>query len=529
MALKQIEIPFVDNLDFGVGVDSLTSSPMGKAVQGEVTGVAGALGAKVGFDIGRIRTTHELETKLNIHAKASYAGGPFANVSARFDFAAASKIQSSSLFMSVTARVTLATQSIDDPALSPAAIALADNPQTFALRFGDMFVRGIGRGGLFIAVLQLDTRDEQTSEDISSELSGSYSLFSGEAKVKLEKIQRDFRSDLSIKVYHEGGPVDLNLASIDDPVQLLVMLRAWLSSFADKPDQMAVPYFATLAPMVIANGPLPLNAADAEHAQDVLVNCARQRSNVLDSMNLMDAIVQSPRRYSFSPPVTMADIRSASNGYQSDLELIAAAASAAMNHPASAKMPAAFALERGKTYPLGVPPTPMPELDKGLLGVLAARGQRIALRDPLLTAMRELEPEGDSRVGFEIGLAIAKDQTEWGPGKQRAIDDLPIVQQDSATRSAHFAVHRNALIAPALQGATVARGDTRPEAVTLRTAEPPGYFTLGFDVASALFANEALGGNGRAGSDSESVALRNKLPPEGTRGFDTAAKLYMGK
>jgi hypothetical protein len=529
MALTQIEIPFVDNLDFGVGVDSMTSSPMGKVVQGEISGVAGALGAKVGFDIGRIRTTHELETKLNIHAKASYAGGPFANASARFDFAAASKIQTSSLFMSVTSRVTLATQSIDDPSLSPAAVALADNPQNFALRFGDMFVRGIGRGGLFIAVLQLDTSDEQTSDQISSELSGSYSLFSGEAKANLEKIQKDFRSDLSIKVYHEGGPVDLNMASIDDPVQLLVMLGAWLNSFAERPDQVAVPYFATLAPTVIANGPLPLNAADAEHAQDVLLNCARQRSNVLDGMNLMDAIIQSPRRYSFTAPVAMVDIRAASNGYQSDLELIASAASAAMNHPGSAKMPAAFALERGKTFPLGIPPTPMPELEKGLLGVLAARGQRIALRDPLLTAMREFEPEGDSRLGFDVGLGIAKDQTAWGPGKQRAIDDLPLTQKDSAERSAHFAVIRNVVMNFALQGAAVARGDARPEAENLRRTEPPGYFTLGFHVASALFANAGLGGKGLIRPDPQSNELRRSLPAEGIRGFDAATNLYMGK
>jgi hypothetical protein len=163
------------------------------------------------------------------------------------------------------------------------------------------------------------------------------------------------------------------------------------------------------------------------------------------------------------------------------------------------------------------------------LGVLAARGQRIALRDPLLTAMREFEPEGDSRLGFDVGLGIAKDQTAWGPGKQRAIDDLPLTQKDSAERSAHFAVIRNVVMNFALQGAAVARGDARPEAENLRRTEPPGYFTLGFHVASALFANAGLGGKGLIRPDPQSNELRRSLPAEGIRGFDAATNLYMGK
>jgi hypothetical protein len=143
--------------------------------------------------------------------------------------------------------------------------------------------------------------------------------------------------------------------------------------------------------------------------------------------------------------------------------------------------------------------------------------------------MREFEPEGDSRLGFDIGLGIAKDQTLWGPGKQQAIDDLAPTQKDTAERSAHFSVTRNAVINFALQGAAVTRGDVRPEVANLRSTEPPGYFTLGFDVASALFAREGLGGKGLISPIPESNELRSKLPPEGIRGFDTAAKFYMGK
>ena len=139
----------------------------------------------------------------------------------------------------------------------------------FHMRFGDMFVRGMDRGGLFIAVMQLDTSDEQTSQSISAELSGAYGLFSAAAKTKFDKVQRDFHSEVSIRVLHEGGPPDLVVDSLDDPGQLLTMLQTWMKSFVDDPDKMAVPYAATLAPLFIANGPLPPNSADAEHARDV--------------------------------------------------------------------------------------------------------------------------------------------------------------------------------------------------------------------------------------------------------------------
>jgi hypothetical protein len=502
---------------------------MGKVVEGEITGVTGASGAKVGFEIERIITTHDLETKLGIDAKASYAASAFANIAGRFEFAAASKIHTTSLCMAITSTVSLAVHSIDNPVLTPAAAALVDNPTAFATRFGDMFVRGIGRGGIFIAVLKIDTSDDQESEDISSQLSGAYGLFSGEAKQKFESIQRDFKSELSISVYHEGGPVNLIPGKIDDPIQLFTLLQTWLNSFVEQPDQMAVPYYAVLAPIVIANGPLPPNQAEADHAQDVLAICAKQRSACLDGMNLMDAIITSPKRFSLPAPTTMADIRAASSGYQADLDVIASAASAAMNHPASAKMPADFAAAANQRFPQGIQPTPMAELDKGLSDALADKGRRVALSDPLLAAMRELEPEGPNRLGFETGIAIAADQTLWGPGKQGLIDNLPVAEQQSAGKAAHFAVTRNANATFALKGAQIAVADTRPEVVSARALEAPGYYTLGFDIATALFGNTSIGGMGHTAQGPGSGAIRAGLPPEGIRGFDASVKLHMGK
>src|SRR5438128_11523166 len=113
MSLHQITVPYKNGYDDGVGVDLASGSPMGLVVGGNISGVANAHGGIAGYQITRILSTSELETKLGISADASYGCGAFgAGVSARFSFAQDAKIQNSSLFMAVTANVELEFQSI---------------------------------------------------------------------------------------------------------------------------------------------------------------------------------------------------------------------------------------------------------------------------------------------------------------------------------------------------------------------------------------------------------------------------------
>lgn len=366
MALVQVTVPYRDNYDYGIGVDLTSSSPMGKVVDGAVSGVEGAGGATASYDVTCIHTTSELETKLGIDAEASYGCSAFAGVSARFNYAKQSKIQSSSLFMTVIASVVLEVLSIDDPTLTPAAAEIVNRADVFSTRYGNMFVRGIGRGGMFIGVIQINTSSSQESESISVELEGSYGLFSAEAKTKFENLRKNYSSEIRITVYHEGGPINLSMRNNNDPVELYELMQKFLQSFQDDPGKNAKPYYVTLAPIAIANGPIPPNVADIQHAQDILIICAKQRSTILDGLNLMDYIVQNTSRYDFVAPTTPDDILKAFVGYQADLTLVAATASQAINDVTKAVTPAEFALKVGKPYPQGVPPTPMPTLKQGL-------------------------------------------------------------------------------------------------------------------------------------------------------------------
>ena len=326
-----------------------------------VTTIAQASGITVNFVVQRIQTTHDLEQALGIDAEASYGSPSFgAGVSARFDFAKNAKIQSSSLFMTVTATVKLAVLSINAPSLTPAAASVVDRPDIFAQRFGNVFVRSMERGGIFIGVLRVDTSSSDESESIDSELKGSYGLFSADAKVKFSQVEKQFSSDVFVQMYHEGGPVGLAISDPTNPLELLNNANLFLNSFATNPDASAIPYNVTLAPITIATGPLPPNEIDIGHAQDVMRFCASRRSVLLDQLNLLQLIVDRPSRYDFSNGSDLKVIAAAAANTQTDLDLIASCASAAIDSPADAKMPKDFAAARSQVFPSAVMPEIMP-------------------------------------------------------------------------------------------------------------------------------------------------------------------------
>ena len=364
MTQMQLDVPVRDGYNFGVGADLLSGAVMNKPVSNDViNSIDHAEGATVNVIVQRIQTTHELEQALGISAEASYGSPSFgAGISGRFNFAKSAKVQSSSLFMTVTATVKLKVLSIDAPFLTPEAAKLVDNPPVFAQRFGNVFVRSMERGGIFIGVLRIDTSSSEESESISAELKGSYGLFSAEAKTKFSEVEKKFSSDVFVQMYHEGGPVNLGIKDPTNPLELLTNVDLFLNSFAVNPDSSAVPYLVTLAPITIATGPLPPNEEDLSHAQDVMRFCAQRRSTLLDQLNLLQLIVDFPSRYDFSNGSNLKEIAAAAANTESDLDLISSCASAAINSPKGALLPKDFAADAtpAKKFPSAVMPELLP-------------------------------------------------------------------------------------------------------------------------------------------------------------------------
>jgi hypothetical protein len=362
MAQTQLTVPVRDGYNFGVGADLLSGVALNKSVNNDIiNSVDHAGGATVNFIVQRILTTSDLEDALGISADASYGSPSFGfGVSARFDFAKKCKIQSSSLFMTVTATVKLKVLSIDAPSLTSVASALVDRPDIFAQTFGNVFVRSMERGGIYVGVLRVDTSSSDESESVDSELKGSYGLFSADAEVKFSQVEKDFSADVFVQLYHEGGPVDLGITDPTDPSELLRNANKFLESFVSRPEDVAVPFLATLAPVSIATGPLPPNQSDLGHAQDVMRFCATRRSALLDQLNLLQLIVDQPPRYDFSNGSSLQEVATAAANTQIDLDLVASCASAAIDSPAGAKLPKDFALARGQLFPAAVMPAIMP-------------------------------------------------------------------------------------------------------------------------------------------------------------------------
>jgi hypothetical protein len=366
MALHEVRVPHLDTYNFGVGIDRLSGMAMNQVVNATQSPPLEAGGASQSFEVSRVSSTHDLEEKLGIDVNASYGCASFgAGVSARFSFAQNSEVHSASLFMTISASVHFADLSIADCVLTPTAAQVVDRQDIFAGRYGDMFARACKRGGLFVGVMRVETFDETQSTNIEAELRGSYGMFSGDAETNFSKITRDHKASVYCKVYTEGGPA-LQLDDPNDPVQLIVAVKLWLKAMYDDSEKYAQPYQWTLSPVSIAEGPMPPNQADIEHAQDVLKFCAQERATLLDQLNLLNWWSRHQDYYDWTGAGTPQQIGDAAKATEIDLDTVARCASAAINSPTHALMPTEYAVAQTppKAYPSSLPlpigPKPKP-------------------------------------------------------------------------------------------------------------------------------------------------------------------------
>jgi hypothetical protein len=357
----QLTVPHVRGYDYAIGADVFTGSPKSVAVEGRETGVRGAEGPTVTTAIRRIQSTADLERVLGVDAAATYGAASFgAGISGRFSFARDAKVQNSSLFLAVIVTVELAFRSIDQPKLTSAAKRYAKYPAKFSALYGNSFVRGLGRGGIFVGLLRVDTSSNEEAEKISGEVKGGLQLFSAEAKGKFEKVKSMATGDIEVTIHHEGGPTDLAVTDPTDPVALLETSQRFLTALQEDPST-ARPYFVTLAPYtIVPDAPAPDKPADLQHVLDILRFCAERRSELLDTLNSLHYISDHEANYDISNGASFEKVRTAVTDVQLDLDLVSDCAMDAIGNPSEAKLPADFAKQHGKEFPRGRLPDPLP-------------------------------------------------------------------------------------------------------------------------------------------------------------------------
>jgi hypothetical protein len=361
MALQNIVVPHIRGYDFGVGVDRLSGTPMNQVVQPTPSPPMGASGTTHSFDVSRISSTSDLQKKLGIDIEASGGCAAFgASASARFNYMQESTVHSSTLFMAITATIQLADLSIDESVLAGPASEVVHDPELFTGRYGDMYCRACSRGGLFIGLMRVETFDSSEANSIEAELKGSYGFFSAEATTNFSSVETQHNVNVFCSIHSEGGPA-IRIQHPDNPAELLDLANTWMTAMQQDPDHNAVPYEWTLSPVTIAEGPRPLNAAQVEHAQDVLQFCAQERTELLDQINMLDWYRDHADKYDWTTTsVTRDAIAVAAKAAQTDLDVVARCASAAIDDAAKATMPATFAAAQSPPILYRATPVPSP-------------------------------------------------------------------------------------------------------------------------------------------------------------------------
>lgn len=342
--MDNVEVPYQIGHAFGMGVKSATGGRRGLGVVGAVSQIAGASGGSGGFEMTRIQTTSDLEDHVGISADASGGVGLF-SASDRFNFVKDCKIQTTSIAILLHCTRQFGFQQIDDPALSPSAAQLVSQGQVdlFGDRFGDCFVVGLKTGGQFFGVIRIDTRNDESRQTVENSLSGSYGTFSADVQVKVSDAMKSTQSQAYVQCYYEGGEV--KIVKVQTPDDLFAAADQWSNTVASQ----AKPYSALLLPYVIASGPQPPNKEDLQHQHDVLVRCAKLRSQVMDRLNLIDYMTDPAHRGEFVADPQGPDLAKLIAAMSQDLDVISQAASFAIDNPKEALEPEPYAQKNGIT------------------------------------------------------------------------------------------------------------------------------------------------------------------------------------
>jgi hypothetical protein len=161
------------------------------------------------------------------------------------------------------------------------------------------------------------------------------------------------------------------------------------------------------------------------------------------------------------------------------------------------------------------------------LNALAAEGEALTAEDAVATILRESVAEGEPRRGFDIAMAVAWSQTEWGPGKQQLLDSLNAAAQSGFRTAISYLFDRNRYADRARIGASIVAADAT--LAIERSGDEDARYRLGFDIATAIFGDPALGAQGNTAAGPGSLGIRNSLSAPAQRGFDAAMKLHLSR
>lgn len=507
--------------EIGQGYNSETRESIGTGLTvASISEDPAANGQEVTTIFESVTSQESLMESLGISASTDVRYGLFSG-GAKFDFAQNHAVNSFSSFIAGRCVVHNAIRHGHGFKLSEDAqhLVTAERMEDFKTAFGDMFVRSLKTGGEFDVVARITSVSEEHQSKLSASLHAAYNGLTAagsfEASFNQAMSETNSRTEVTVFMSQAGGIGEQ--ASFTGPDATKILAR--LSQFPQSVHEHSVGYESELATYNTIPIPVP-TAEEREDRKIVLEDCFAQKMGFLKALADLKFLLNDDASLFFDnlPP-------------QDELLKIQVQYRTALN----ALMAHAIRVSTGKMDPpqnFVASPAPPPlnfkkkQFTVGPDNVLVARGEALTNQDPLAVALRDGLQDAPSRRGFNIGMAAAEGQTFPGPGKQAMHDALTLLEREGFATAVSFSLERNRNLEFATKGAGVARADPVVKAALLR--QPAGLHQLGFEIATGIFGDPALGAQGNTVTGTGSLKIRDSLSAAGQIGFDAAVKLLLG-
>jgi hypothetical protein len=245
----------------------------------------------------------------------------------KFNFIKKQAVQTYHLFLFVHVKVTNPQTVISNVRLKPTAFDLIGrDPQRFHEEFGDFFVLATQSGGEYAALLDIHTSDSVQHDAMSNELNaagfGGGFAFAVDAKVNLEKCRQltTARVDIiEMEIGGQGDPTPADAAGIIDKAE----------KFRADVQQHGVDLRVLLQDYKALDLPPTANPVDLQHQRDVINDCFKQRIALLQALNTVEFILNSPGQ--FEAPAPGVDLNQFRDQLANAINVYDSAASSCLN------------------------------------------------------------------------------------------------------------------------------------------------------------------------------------------------------
>ena len=283
-------IDFRSLLDYGIGVDSPSLSPRGKAVTFDPPQpVAHAGGQQVTFHLHTIQSNEDFENAFSIDASVKAQYGLF-GASAKFSYGESLHFTSEKKYAITEVNVVNAEEMIDNIRLLPHASDLLSRGKfnEFRQECGDMFVKSISTGGCYYGVVVMSSENTNKLQDIYGKFTANYGLMvSGDVQVRSQMKDQLSQVEVEVTSFQLGG------TDTSQPIDFLTVVDK-AKDFATQVKDAGVPFTASIIDYNSISLPNRPNSIDIENSKIVLEQYYQDRSKILESINTIKFIKQHP-------------------------------------------------------------------------------------------------------------------------------------------------------------------------------------------------------------------------------------------